>query len=206
MLETEAGPEIISESAEWIVLNKPAGWLTIPGRDPASQAQVVNEWGRKRFGRVWVVHRLDLETSGVLLLARTAEAHRKAGLWFQKHEVRKHYEFLAQGNPARPVFRVDLPIESSPSRTQLEVKERFPGAAVFLGVATPLSGRRHQIRIHLSHAGHPILGDPRYGGSRELATRVALHARRLTLPGGECFEASWPADFSGWVDQLRGVK
>ena len=201
MPEASVEPILISESADWVVVNKPAGWLTIPGRDPASQASIVSEWASLKYGRIWVVHRLDLETSGVLLLARTAEAHRKAGLWFQRHEVRKLYEFLAQGSPTRPVFRVDLPIEGGPSRTQFEVNERFTSA--FLGRAIPLSGRRHQIRIHLSHAGHPILGDPRYGGGKELANRVALHARKLSLPGGEVFEAEWPGDFSGWVEQLR---
>ena len=115
-------PALLAETPDWIALAKPAGWLTIPGRDPASRAPVLKAWVDERFGRSFVVHRLDLETSGVILFARTEESHRRAGGWFQSHETRKHYDFLAQGSPKLPVFRVDLPIEGSPSRTQLEVK------------------------------------------------------------------------------------
>jgi 23S rRNA-/tRNA-specific pseudouridylate synthase len=71
-----------------------------------------------------------------------------------------------------------------------------------------MTGRTHQIRIHLSGAGHPILGDTQYQGPRTLGTltipRVALHALRLELPGGEVFESPWPEDFASWVEALRG--
>jgi 23S rRNA-/tRNA-specific pseudouridylate synthase len=149
------------------------------------------------------VHRLDLETSGVLLLARTPEAHAKASSWFQKHEVRKLYHFLASGQGLpEPTMRVTEPIRGKPATTLLEARERLD-RGTFLGWARPLSGRRHQIRIHLSSLGRPLLGDREYGGS-EAFERVALHAARLELPSGERFEAPWPGDFERWHRELKG--
>jgi 23S rRNA-/tRNA-specific pseudouridylate synthase len=211
-------PKVISQTDRWLVVSKPAGWLTIPGRlqrrgpENGAQRPVLLEWAEaKNGGKLWVVHRIDLETSGIVLFARTAEGHRQVNQWFEKHEVRKTYEFLAAGNPSAPIFRVTEPIEGKPSVTQFEVKERFGSA--FLGRATPLSGRRHQIRIHLSKKGHPILGDAQYGGAQTISgplegvkleiARVALHAAKLELPGGERFEASWPEDFNAWVEKLK---
>ncbi len=202
-------PEIISRTDRWLAVSKPAGWLTIPGR--GVDFPVLLEWAEKaNGGKLWVTHRIDVETSGVVLFARTAEAHKQANQWFEKHGVRKSYDFLAQGNPSTPIFKVNEAIEGKPSVTQFEVKERFDG--VFLGRATPLSGRRHQIRIHLSHKGYPILGDTEYRGPRQLdrlglqIERVALHAAKLELPGAEKFEAAWPEDFRAWIEKLRGAK
>lgn len=188
--------QVIQKSERWLVVHKPAGWLSIPGRAPG--VPVVSEWAARENGPVWVVHRLDRETSGVLLFARTAEAHREANGWFSRHEVRKAYDLIAQGSMAAPVERIAVPIEGARSVTQVELKQTFSGS--FLARAVPLTGRRHQIRIHLASRGTPILGDPTYGGLREIAvttsgeqrmeiSRVALHAARLELPTREVFEA-----------------
>lgn len=199
----------IAKTPQWLALYKPAGWLTIPGRQ--TSAPVLSEWAEREHGKVWVVHRLDRETSGVVLMALTAEAHRQANLWFQNHEVRKAYDLLAQGRPRAPMLRIKEPIEGAPSVTQVECKQSFEGC--FLARAVPLSGRRHQIRIHLAHEGNSLLGDPTYKGPRQIALpggnvleigRVALHASRLELPTKEVFEAPWPEDFAGWVARLRG--
>jgi 23S rRNA pseudouridine1911/1915/1917 synthase len=208
--EAEAGiPRIIATTPRWLAIDKPAGWLTIPGRGHAGTPVLV-EWARAIDPAVQIVHRLDLETSGVLLFARSPEAHREANDWFSNHRVTKYYDFLASGRALLPMMRIQEPIEGAASTTQVEVKESF--ATAFLGSARPLSGRRHQIRIHLANRGHPILGDEKYGGRRELEVaegmlhvgRVALHAARLDLPGGESFAAPWPADFRAWVETLRG--
>jgi 23S rRNA-/tRNA-specific pseudouridylate synthase len=167
---------------------------------PGGVPPVISDWAKKRHGTLWTVHCLDLETSGVLLFARSEESHRLASRWFAGHEVRKTYECLAAGSPQAPVFRVQSPIEGSHCVTQVEVRERFPD--VFLGRVSPLTGRRQQIRIHLSSEGFPLLGDVRYGG-KSCVPRVALHALRLELPSRERFEAPWPADFEGWVGALR---
>lgn len=194
-------PELITRTDRWLVINKPAGWLTIPGRGD-SGAPVVSEWARKIEPRSQVVHRLDRETSGLILFAIGPEAHREAGLWFQNREMKKLYVCLAQGKPLRPLLKIQNPIDGAPCTTQVEVKERFADA--FSAHVRPLTGRRHQIRIHLSESGHPILGDTQYGGSKALANRVALHAMSLELPTGEKFEASLPEDFMGWLRELRG--
>lgn len=207
-----ATPTVLAKTEHWLVVDKPAGWLSIPGRaSPASRAdgpRVVSEWAGAEHGPVWVVHRLDRETSGVLLFARSAEAHRLANGWFAAHEVRKGYDLLAAGAMNAPVERVAVPIEGARSVTQVELKSGFAGC--FLARAVPLTGRRHQIRIHLASRGTPILGDSRYGGPESVdgasglrIERVALHAARLQLPTREVFEAPWPADFSAWVERLR---
>lgn len=200
-------PGILHDSTEWLVLAKPPGWLTVPGR---GTNPVVSEWAREKYGEIWTVHRLDRDTSGVLLMAHSAAAHRKAGLWFQKHEVKKNYDFLAKNSSSAPVFKVKVPVEGKPATTQFEVIESY-GQKAFLGRAIPLTGRRHQIRIHLAAENHAIYGDSEYGGITSLDLsravvkfdRVALHARKLVLPTGEAFEAPWPEDFAKWVKELR---
>ena len=203
------------------MVNKPAGWLSIPGRDSPdgkpSPYPVLSEWAsddEARFtgvpeGRVWVVHRLDVETSGVMLFARSAAAHKQAGEWFMKHQVKKTYDAIAQGLPGAPVFRVNEPIEGARAVTQVEVRERLQGA--FLARVRIVTGKRHQIRIHLANSGFPVWGDERYGGSMKIdlpggplsVERVALHSAKLELPGGETFEAAWPEDFQRWLTAAR---
>jgi len=199
---------LIAETSEWLVLNKPAGWLSIPGRSPG--IPVLLELAQERWGKLWTVHRIDLETSGVILFARSAEAHKLANSWFQRHQVKKAYDCLAEGAPSAPVLRLKTLVAGAPSTTQVTVLERFSQG--FFARAVPLTGRRHQIRIHLADAGYPLFGDSTYGGRRiiDLAAgplevgRTALHASRLELPSGEIFEAAWPSDFASWLEVLRG--
>lgn len=170
------------------------------------------------------MHRLDRETSGLILFARGPEAHREASLWFENRKVKKTYDFLAQGSPLTPVIKCDQAVNGQASLTQIRVKHRFGGH--FLGEAQPVTGRRHQIRIHLSQQGFPIWGDPEYGGLREISglpdlalggeasqdfqggsvslriERVALHARSLRLPDGTDLTCPWPKDFAGWAAAL----
>jgi 23S rRNA-/tRNA-specific pseudouridylate synthase len=199
-----AEPQILASTPAWWVVNKPAGWLSVPPSQPErSRVSVITDWLRGQGPeQVFPVHRLDLETSGVLLLAKTPDAHARANAWFQKHEVRKLYHFLA-GGPGlpEPTMRVTDPVRGKPATTLLEFRERL-GEKAFLGWARPLTGRRHQIRLHLTGLGRPILGDREYGGDPAFS-RVALHSARLELPSGERFEAPWPADFEGWHAELK---
>src|SRR5690348_8643168 len=97
-------PTVLKLSSQWLVLAKPAGWLTIPGRPAPMEAgpmastatatkedQILSEWAAREHGPVWTVHRLDRETSGVVLFARSAESHRQANEWFRKRLVKKTY-------------------------------------------------------------------------------------------------------------------
>ena len=212
-------PDIIAETPQWLVVSKPPGWLTIPGRTSprpgVGPAPVLSEWAKQRHPSLFVVHRLDRETSGVVLFARTEEDHRQANLWFQNRKVKKIYHCLAQGHPSTPILKINLPIAGASSITQVEVKASYQEG--FLAQVLPRTGRRHQIRIHLSQQGFPIWGDTLYGGPRDITLgksgtlgmtnltipRVALHASSLELPTGEIFKAGFSPDFIFWLAQLR---
>ncbi len=198
-------PTILAQTPRWWAVDKPTRWLSVPpspGAPAELRDHVVSEWlAREQGARVWPVHRLDLETSGVLLFARDADAHREANGWFERHEIRKHYDFLAVGKLSAPLVKVKAPVNGAPALTQFETLRVHEG--FFHGRARPFTGKRHQIRVHLAGIAHAILGDPKYGGPRELGgqtyDRVALHATRLELPTGEIFEAPFPEDFAGWA-------
>lgn len=209
IISSSMEPRVLAQTEKWLALDKPAGWLSVrptprPG-SPGDAVPVLADWAAKNHGAPWIVHRLDLETSGVMVFAKSAEAQREAGIWFQRHQVKKSYDALASGTPPAPVFKVNAEVDGVHAVTQFEVRESF--ASAFLAKAVPLTGKRHQIRRHLAARGCPILGDSRYGGPNEgrgvAISRVALHAARLELPDGSVFEAPWPEDFAGWVKSLR---
>lgn len=158
-----------------LAVNKPAGMLSLPhGYDP--KVQYVIGLLEPEFGQLWVVHRLDQDTSGVLLLARTAEAHRELNRQFEERQVEKVYHAIVPGNPDWNEERVNAPLLvdgdrkhrtiveprlGKPSATRFMVLERY--GAYALVEARPETGRTHQIRVHLLKLGYPIAGDPLYG-------------------------------------------
>jgi tRNA pseudouridine32 synthase / 23S rRNA pseudouridine746 synthase len=181
------------DGACW-VLDKPAGLPSVPGRKPeladcaASRAQAL--WPQAR-----VVHRLDMATSGLLLLARGAHWQREFSRLFEQRQIDKGYEAVVHGCvmddegeidaplaadwPRRPRQQVD-PVAGKASRTRYRVIERGPELTRLS--LQPLTGRTHQLRVHLAHIGHPILGDSLYGaGLVEPHTRLMLHACRLAF-------------------------
>jgi tRNA pseudouridine32 synthase/23S rRNA pseudouridine746 synthase len=208
-----------------MVIDKPAGLPSLPdGYDPA--APHVRSLLEPQFGRAWIVHRLDRGTSGVLLLARTAEAHRALNTQFDHRRVSKVYHALVNGSPEWETKTVDFPLRvdvghrhrtvvdparGKPAITHLRVLERFAGYA--LVEALPETGRTHQIRAHLAAVGHPLLADELYGaspagGNPPAMSRLALHAIRLTIkhPLQHTllhFEAPYPEDFVRALDELR---
>lgn len=203
-------------------MDKPSGLRTLPdGYNP--DIPHLKKLLEPIYGRLWIVHRLDKETSGVIILARTAEAHRALNTQFDQHVIHKVYHALVCGMPAWKEKEVNLPLRPNgdrrhrtvidpragkPALTRLRVLERFKGYA--LVEARPETGRTHQIRAHLAAAGHPLAGDRLYGGG-DLSPPLeglALHARSLELihPGsGErlTLKASYPAEFQAALERLR---
>jgi RluA family pseudouridine synthase len=214
-------PAILYADEHLLVVNKPAGLLSLPdGYDPDKpylQSVLEPEWGR-----LWMIHRLDRLASGVLVLARNADAHRDLNGQFARRQVTKIYHALVSDQPEWETNTVTLPLRANVGRrnrtavdhrrgksasTRLRVLETFKQHA--LVEARPSTGRRHQIRAHLYARGHPILSDPLYGSGETspLIDRLALHARALQFTHPETeesvsFEAPYPADFSTALRKL----
>jgi len=189
-----------------VVVDKPAGLPTVPAPDapPGECVRAVLE--RQLGAAVWVVHRLDRETSGVLLFARTPDVHRDLCLAFEGRQVRKTYVAFTLGVPAPREGRISTPLHPArrgkvrPARpgedgawaasTRYVVRKRWErvGAAVAMVEAHPETGRHHQIRAHLRSIGTPVLFDRLYGlgAAGDLVggapiSRLALHASRLVV-------------------------
>jgi tRNA pseudouridine32 synthase/23S rRNA pseudouridine746 synthase len=197
-----------------LVVDKPHGLLSVPGRDPANRDCVPSRL-REEFGELRIVHRLDLDTSGIMILARTADAHRHLNRQFEQRTVQKRYEALVWGLPAGDEGEINLPIcVDWPNRPRKIVDhENGKAAQTFYTVIgrdavsntarvslKPITGRSHQLRVHLAEIGHPILGCPFYAHeqARAAANRLTLHARRLQLThpfSGETLSFEAPVPF-----------
>ena len=170
---------ILYEDTELIAVSKPSGLPTVPDGYDADSPYLAGLL-EPTFGPVWVVHRLDRDTSGVVILARTAAAHRALNQQFQDHGVEKWYHALVLGCPAWNERTVSAPLRTDadrqhrtlidlesgkPSVTRFQVLERFqaPAARYTLVGAMPKTGRMHQIRVHLSTLGMAVAGDALYG-------------------------------------------
>lgn len=180
-----------------LVVDKPHGLLSVPGRDPANRDCVPARL-RADFGELYIVHRLDLDTSGLMLLARTPDAHRHLNRQFEQRTVGKYYEALVWGLPAADEGEINLPIcvdwpnrprkivdydNGKPSQTFYRVMERDAARGIARVELKPITGRSHQLRVHLAEIGHPILGCPFYAHAqaRAAAERLTLHARNLNV-------------------------
>jgi 23S rRNA-/tRNA-specific pseudouridylate synthase len=177
-------PKLLFETADYLVADKPPGWLTISAPRLKTPAPVLKDWIETTdSARIWVVHRLDLETSGVVVFARSEAAHRWACIQFEKRKVSKIYHAWTTGSKPRfPVLRLHRPIAGKAALTQASLLEtRRVGTLDYHFWEVRLeTGRRHQIRIHLSQAGYPIVGDGTYDGHQ--GPRLLLHASKVELP------------------------
>ncbi len=179
-----------------IVAEKPPGLLSVPGRGPANQDCVVARV-RELFPDALTVHRLDQATSGLIVLARGAEAHRALSQAFAGRHVAKRYVAVVAGHVSGDEGEIDLPLitdwpnrprqmvdhaRGKPSLTRYRVLAREDGITRL--VLEPVTGRSHQLRVHLLSLGHPILGDELYAPPAIAAAspRLLLHAEALTLP------------------------
>ena len=183
----EENPElrVIGETSDWIAIDKPAGMPAQPARDRRTRS--LEELLRVRCGAIFVVHRLDTPTSGVILFARNRETAARLSALFANGEIRKTYIAVVEGT-IDCERTVETPIDGKPALTI--VRPRGGGSTVEVDIR---SGRTHQIRIHLASIGHPVAGDRRYGGPA--APRLMLHAWKLEHASLGSLVAPPPAEF-----------
>ena len=213
--------DVLYSDVSILIVNKPAGLATIPGgweKDSTSLVRLLET----DYARIWVVHRLDKGTSGLVVFARSAAAHRALNMQFERHEAHKIYHAIVVGEPAwnehtaRHPLRINVGHahrtivdhgKGKPSETTFHVLERFHDYALL--AAIPTTGRTHQVRVHAYALGLPLLADSLYSAPQtELIARPALHARELAFTHpmtgqGMTFSAPYPEDFSRALDKIR---
>ena len=212
---------VVAEGEDWIAINKPSG-LAVQGgsgmtRHVDGMLQALAEGADDRMR---LVHRIDKDTSGLLLLARGRAAARRLTRAFQEQQMEKTYLALVTGAPPA-TLDISAPLakgggssgemmvvspDGQPAHSQLRLVEAA-GATLALAALRPRTGRTHQLRVHMAHAGHPIIGDGKYGGQGAhpgggIAKKLHLHAWRLRLPDGEAIAAPVPAHFQQSLDLL----
>ncbi|RMX07657.1 RluA family pseudouridine synthase [Corticibacter populi] len=204
-------PEALYEDKHLLVLFKPHELLSVPGRGEHKLDSL--SWRAQQYWRnALIVHRLDMSTSGLLVMARSPEVHRALSIAFAERRVHKRYTAVVHGQLQPPVSAdgwglIDKPLmldwerrplhivdteHGKPSQTRwriIDMAEASSGTGPAYGVPhtrldlEPVTGRTHQLRVHLQSLGHPILGDPLYasGTALEAAPRLLLHARELAF-------------------------
>lgn len=193
----DEGLEILYADARLVVVVKPPGLLSVPGRGEDKADCLVSRL-RRDYPDVLIVHRLDMATSGLLVLARDSDCHRLLSRFFAERRVGKRYLALVSGRPVPETGQVDLPLitdwpnrprqkvdfeRGKPSLTRYRLLDHDPRADVSRVALEPETGRSHQLRLHMASLGHPILGDDLYGGAP--APRLMLHAEVLDFPDPE---------------------
>jgi 23S rRNA pseudouridine1911/1915/1917 synthase len=205
--EVPLAPRLVHVDDHVIVVDKPAGLVTAPTPE-ASRGDLLDQLSRQH-GEVYLVHRLDLPTSGLLVFARTRDANKRLGDAFKMHDVDREYRAVAVGNVATQT--IDRPIDRRRAVTHVEPLAPLAGATLLR--VTLETGRTHQIRIHLAGIGHPVCGDRTHGGEIERAflprpPRLALHAAILGFAHpatGERmrWDSPLPDELASWIDRLR---
>ena len=223
--------EVIHEDEDLIVVNKPAGMVTHPGagRPRGTLVNALLHHCRGRLAetgdpaRPGIVHRLDRETSGLLVAAKTELAYRSLVEQFKRGEVGKRYLALVWGLIEEDEGLIELPVARDPRQrermrvtpggkravTEFAVLRRFPEEGKTLVEARPRTGRMHQVRVHFSYIEHPVVGDPKYGRhDRSEQERMMLHAWELELwhprTGRRVrFVAPPPEEFTPWLGEGR---
>lgn len=187
--------DILYQDDALVVFNKPSGLLTVPGKAPEHKDSLEYR-ARLVWPSIRIVHRLDMATSGVVLMALTATSQRELNRQFQQRETEKHYIARVKGSVEADTGSIDLPLicdwpnrpkqkvcyqYGKPSLTHYQVLQREQSSTRLK--LTPVTGRSHQLRVHLQWLGHAILGDKFYAddSSYQAASRLLLHAEKLTF-------------------------
>ena len=226
---------MVYEADDFLVLNKPAGLITHP-KNADDKSPSVTQWVLEHYpelrgigeypDRPGMMHRLDKDTSGLLIVAKTQAAFEYFKKLFQERRIQKTYLALADGIVKEEKGVIDSPIgrigmkrttvakhgklrDKKESRTLYRVVKRYARATLL--EVSPETGRTHQIRVHLKHIGHPVVGDPLYGrkdtNQRLGAENLFLHASRLEFvaPDGKALalEADLPAELKSFLSSLN---
>jgi len=184
--------DILYQDDQVIVVNKPANLLSVPDRYDPDIPNLTKLLGQRYGDPIYTVHRLDKPTSGAIVYARTAEAHRELNRQFEEREVDKVYHAIVEGQPGEGEIEVDEPIANNPGQTGkmmvsnkgkyalsiFKQMESFGHQFSLVGVQI-FTGRTHQIRVHLAYAGYPLMVDPFYG--KRTAFKLSEIKRRYNL-------------------------
>ncbi|MBI5954421.1 MAG: RluA family pseudouridine synthase [Chloroflexi bacterium] len=213
--------DIIYKDEHLLVINKPAGLSVLPeGWEP--DAPYLVKMLEEDFSKIWIIHRIDKITSGVVIFALTADAHRSLNIQFEKHQVDKKYHAIVNGSPKWDEKVTKFPLRVNVGhkhRTMVDNKSGVKSETHFkvlkrerelsLLEAVPMTGRTHQIRVHAYALGFPLLGDTLYSAPEtNLITRPALHAYSLTINHPVTnermtFTAPYPKDFQAALAALK---
>jgi len=198
---------VVFEDEDVVVVEKPAGLLTAP--TPESDRNNLSDMLARRAqppAPIFVVHRIDLETSGLVVFAKTADANRELSRRFRDHDIQRAYLAIVAGAFPADLKTIDRPVGGRRAVTHVEVTERFGERATLLTCRLE-TGRTHQIRIHMAEVGTPVIGDARYGRPFSPAPpRMGLHATRLGFAhprtgASLSFESPWPEDLRVWLTE-----
>lgn len=203
---------VIHRDDDLLVLDKPSGLLSVPGRDPALSDSLMTR-AQQRFPKALMINRLDKDTSGVVLMSLNRKAHAAIAAQFERRETRKSYVAVVWGEVEGEDGMIDLPLaidpdnkprhrvdreNGKPAQSLWRVLERLALPATRLSLA-PLTGRTHQLRVHMQALGHPILGDEFYaeGEALSAAARLMLHAQEVGFrhPDGRDVSYAVPCPF-----------
>lgn len=209
---TDPWVDIIYQDEQILAVNKPSGLLSVPGR---LEEHYDSMWSRlvETYPDIQVVHRLDMDTSGLMVLAKNKQAERSLKKQFQYRLTHKVYYARVWGHPQQDEGEVDLPLicdwpnrprqkvcfeHGKPSQTRYQVVKREEKTSIVR--LLPITGRSHQLRVHMQALGHPIVGDEFYseGEAFEFSERLELHAAELSFyhPDSELLQTIFvPCDF-----------
>jgi tRNA pseudouridine32 synthase / 23S rRNA pseudouridine746 synthase len=216
--------DILFQDDSIIIVNKPSGLLTIrDGYNP--DLPTVKSFLEEEFGRCWIVHRIDKETSGILIVSRNEISHRILNLAFENHQIHKTYHAIIVGIPDNDKFEINLPLKVDGDRRHRTIVDYQNGksAKSFVSIIEkyivnslveikPESGYTHQIRAHLCFSGYPLLGDKLYKKPEipesNLIDRTALHAFQISFfhPISNqllTFTAPYPTDFQQALSNIK---